>query len=123
VSRFGRNDGLFWWIWREGQQQQKQGFEAGEALARLCIDATAKATGQWLADGIHPTHRKVRDGWGTRAFVLGEWTMATARTTARARAKAEARAKAKGTDFCFCAFGRYKYLLTSIASAESFRVS
>jgi hypothetical protein len=34
--------------------------------------ATARATARWLVDGLHPTHRKVRDGWGTRSVVAGE---------------------------------------------------
>jgi hypothetical protein len=29
----------------------------------------AMATALWLADCLHPTHRKVRDGWGTLSFV------------------------------------------------------
>ena len=32
--------------------------------------ATAKA-GLGLVDGLHPTHRRVRDGWGTRAVSVG----------------------------------------------------
>ncbi len=30
-----------------------------------------KATAQGLVDVFHPTHRKVRDGWGTRLVVAG----------------------------------------------------
>src|SRR6266516_2274280 len=26
------------------------------------------ARASWLDDGLHPTHRRLRDGWGTRAF-------------------------------------------------------
>src|SRR6266550_4754575 len=25
----------------------------------------------WLVECMHPTHRKLRDGWGTREFVAG----------------------------------------------------
>jgi hypothetical protein len=32
---------------------------------------TAKATAWWPGDGLHPTHRKLRDGWGTRFVVAG----------------------------------------------------
>jgi hypothetical protein len=32
-------------------------------------NATAKAGALRLVDGLHPTHRRVRDEWGTRAFV------------------------------------------------------
>jgi hypothetical protein len=35
----------------------------------------AKATALWLTDGLHPTHRKVRDGWGTRSFVARQEDM------------------------------------------------
>jgi hypothetical protein len=31
-----------------------------------------------LVDGLHPTHRKGRDGWGTRADSVGEGTQAGA---------------------------------------------
>ena len=35
----------------------------------LYLEATTKA---WrLVGDLHPTHRKVRDGWGTRAFWAG----------------------------------------------------
>ena len=27
-----------------------------------------------LVNGLHPTHRRVRDGWGTRAVLAGEET-------------------------------------------------
>src|SRR5258705_10322078 len=38
--------------------------------------ATTRAIARWLADGLHPTHRKLRDGWGTRAFVFQEPSLA-----------------------------------------------
>jgi hypothetical protein len=31
----------------------------------------------WLVEYMHPTHRKLRDGWGTRAFVAGGGEQAT----------------------------------------------
>jgi hypothetical protein len=36
----------------------------------VVVSGRTKATALWLVDGLHPTHRKVRDGWGTRASVL-----------------------------------------------------
>jgi hypothetical protein len=33
--------------------------------------ANAKAQVQWLVDDLHPTLRKVREGWGTRPGAWG----------------------------------------------------
>jgi hypothetical protein len=30
-----------------------------------------QAKALWLVGGLHPTRRKVRDGWGTRFVVVG----------------------------------------------------
>ena len=39
--------------------------------------------GPWLGDGFIPTHRKLRDGWGTRRLVSGEEEQATAKARLR----------------------------------------
>jgi hypothetical protein len=45
--------------------------------------ATAKAL--WLGTGGYPTHRKVRDEWGTLRLAVGGREQAKARTTAKAK--------------------------------------
>jgi hypothetical protein len=57
--------GLFW-LYEEEQRQQRIPFKDET------WKATARATARWLVDGLHPTHRKVRDGWGTRSVAAGE---------------------------------------------------
>jgi hypothetical protein len=38
--------------------------------ASLRMTNTKTGNGKsWLGDGVHPTHRGVRDGWGTPSFV------------------------------------------------------
>src|SRR5258705_161885 len=33
--------------------------------------AKARAAARWLVEGVHPTLRKMREGWGTRGFWVG----------------------------------------------------
>jgi hypothetical protein len=57
---------IFWLGFAQGDKMG--GFEERQATADPC-GMTNKRTGNgksWLGDGVHPTHRGVRDGWGTR---------------------------------------------------------
>ena len=42
-----------------------------DSEATATAKTTAKTRALRLVGCLHPTHRKVRDGWGTRAFVAG----------------------------------------------------
>ena len=43
-------------------------------MTREQANARATAKASWLGDGLHPTHRKMRDGWDTRQIVAGRRT-------------------------------------------------
>jgi hypothetical protein len=49
--------------------QQEKADPCGMATRKQRQNKGSRATAQWLVDGLHPTHRKVRDGWGTQVFV------------------------------------------------------
>src|SRR5258708_25685418 len=42
------------------------------AKEHTTAETRTTATALFLADCLHPTHRKVRDGWGTLSFVASE---------------------------------------------------
>jgi hypothetical protein len=70
------------------QQEQRQKQNAG-VLRYAQNDKPKKrqqvrATVQCLVDGLHPTHRKVRDGWGTRTVVDWQRRMDNNKTKASA---------------------------------------
>jgi hypothetical protein len=51
--------------WAVGVGEEKPGV----FRATVCVEV--KATAYGLGEGLHPTLRKVREGWGTRVFVAG----------------------------------------------------
>ena len=70
VNISGRND-VFWVMQRQHQKRgnskrQPQVPSTGSGDAK----AAAKTTASWPIENLRPTLRKVREGWGTRAWVF-----------------------------------------------------
>src|SRR5437899_5581607 len=51
----------------ESKMQRQQWIPSGMTIRKAT--AKTKATASCLVDGLHPTQRRVRDGWGTRFVV------------------------------------------------------
>jgi hypothetical protein len=68
VSSFGRNDGSS--VVGKGWTTARA---KAEARAKTAARAKTEATALWrLVEFLHPTHRKVRDGWAPGLFRLAE---------------------------------------------------
>jgi hypothetical protein len=63
------------WIEEDGQQRKDN---SNSNSNNNKGKGKGKSNGCAIADGSHPTHRRVRDGWGTRAFRLRGGKQATA---------------------------------------------
>jgi hypothetical protein len=69
---------FWWWFWKLVAERcgRKADFSAPPFIMRPVNgsgrnDGCLEKTKRRLADGLHPTLRKVREGWGTRSFVIG----------------------------------------------------
>ena len=79
-------------------------------IPEVRVRENSKGNDLWMGDDLHPTHRRVRDGWGTRALWLaeeGNSRSPSGMTTREAKARPSQKGKDKGQRgglfrlFCF----------------------